>query len=99
MYVDANEAVVAKDAVVANEAVVGVNVIEVAADAVIALFAQLLVPNNDPVRPPLANCEAPEIIKEPESIVLPVTSNWLKLPVSVKNIGISICCIKCLYDK
>jgi hypothetical protein len=47
------------------------------------LSAQLAVPNNDPDSPPAANCEVPEIIKEPESIVLPVTSKILKLPESV----------------
>jgi hypothetical protein len=45
--------------VVANDAVAGVNVIDVAADAVVAkeeetaLLAQLLVPNNDPLWIPI----------------------------------------------
>jgi hypothetical protein len=49
----------ANDALVANEAVAGVNVMLVAADAVvakdddIAFVAQLLVPNNEPVNPPV----------------------------------------------
>ena len=41
------------DAVVANDAVLGVNVMDVAALAVMALFAQLLVPVNDPTNEPV----------------------------------------------
>ncbi|MFN9954849.1 MAG: hypothetical protein ACK55I_17260, partial [bacterium] len=54
----------ANDAVNAYEAVGGVNVIDVAADADIALLAQLLVPNNEPVIPCVTEIE-PVTITDP----------------------------------
>lgn len=70
--IDVTPAPGAHDALMANDAVVGVNVIDVAALAVvaneldIASLAQLLVPNNEPVIPRLT-------FKEPVIIVLPDT--------------------------
>ncbi|MFN9960166.1 MAG: hypothetical protein ACK55I_44355, partial [bacterium] len=57
----ANDDEIATDAVCAYDAVVGVNVMEFAALAVTALFAQLLVPNKELVIPPLIILTLPVI--------------------------------------
>lgn len=89
----------AYEAVRAYEADSGINVIDVAALAVVAndddkgvnvievaaldVVAKLLLPNNDPVNPEGPKFVAPDTISEPERIVLPVISKLLKLPESV----------------
>lgn len=79
--------VLTNEAVDANDAVVGVNVIDVAADAVveneleIVLLAQLLVPNNELVMPPFVILMLPDsMFNDPVSVIDPLENNLLIYP-------------------